>query len=128
MPIDMSKYASILYANQNSDPEQMDDSMYRPDGSVKSMKGYLGAMERPDGTVSTEISAGFEINGKEMDIPLMVPGLTKEEIDYLLTADIQGEDFFKNMPDSIPDKAIEHAKKRMKEGKSVFYQDGEETQ
>lgn len=128
MPIDMSKYASILYANQNSDPEQMDDSMYRPDGSVKSMKGYLGAMERPDGTVSTEISAGFEIDGKEMDIPLMVPGLTKEEIDYLLTADIQGEDFFKNMPDSIPDKAIEHAKKRMKEGKSVFYQDGEETQ
>ena len=128
MPIDMSKYASILYANQNSDPEQMDDSMYRPDGSVKSMKGYLGAMERPDGTVSTEISAGFEIDGKEMDIPLMVPGLTKEEIDYLLTADIQGEDFFKNMPDSIPDKAIAHAKKRMKEGKSVFYQDGEETQ
>ena len=128
MPIDMSKYASILYANQNSDPEQMDDSMYRPDGSVKSMKGYLGAMERQDGTVSTEISAGFEIDGKEMDIPLMVPGLTKEEIDYLLTADIQGEDFFKNMPDSIPDKAIEHAKKRMKEGKSVFYQDGEETQ
>ncbi len=128
MPIDMSKYASILYANQNSEPEQMDDSMYRPDGTVKSMKGYLGPMERPDGTVSTEISAGFEIDGKEMDIPLMVPGLTKEEVDYLLTADMNSEDFFKNMPESIQDKAIEHAKKRIKEGKSVFYQDGEETQ
>jgi hypothetical protein len=128
MAIDMSKYASILYANQNSSPDQMDDSMYRPDGSVKSMKGYLGAMERADGTVSTEISAGFEINGEEMDIPLMVPGLTKEEIDYLITTDIQGDDFFKNMPKSIVDKAIDHAEKRIKEGKNVFYQDGEENQ
>ena len=128
MAIDMSKYASVLYANQNSSPDQMDDSMYRPDGSVKSMKGYLGAIERPDGTVSTEISAGFEIDGKEMDIPLMVPGLTKEEINYLITTDIQGEDFFKNMPKSIEDKAINHAEKRIKEGKNVFYQDGEENQ
>lgn len=128
MAIDMSKYASVLYANQNSSPDQMDDSMYRPDGSVKSMKGYLGAIERADGTVSTEISAGFEINGEEMDIPLMVPGLTKEEIDYLITTDLEGEDFFKNMPKSIVDKAIDHAEKRIKEGKNVFYQDGEENQ
>lgn len=128
MPIDMSKYASILYANQNTGPDQMDDSMYRPDGTVKSMKGYLGAMERSDGTVSTEISAGFEIDGKEMDIPLMVPGLTKDEINYLMMADMDSEDFLKNMPESIQDKAIKHAKKRIKEGKNVFYQDGEETQ
>lgn len=128
MAIDMSKYASVLYANQNSSPDQMDDSMYRPDGSVKSMKGYLGAIERPDGTVSTEISAGYEIDGEEMDIPLMVPGLTKEEIDYLITTDIESEDFFKNMPKSIEDKAIAHARKRIKEGKSVFYQDGEENE
>jgi len=128
MAIDMNKYANVLYANQNSSPDQMDDSMYRPDGSIKSMKGYLGAIERPDGTVSTEISAGFEIDGKEMDIPLMVPGLTKEEINYLITTDIQGEDFFKNMPKSIVDKAIDHAEKRIKEGKNVFYQDGEENQ
>lgn len=128
MAIDMSKYASVLYANQNSSPDQMDDSMYRPDGSVKSMKGYLGAIERPDGTVSTEISAGYEIDGEEMDIPLMVPGLTKEEVDYLITTDTQSEDFFKNMPKSIEDKAIEHARKRIKEGKNVFYQDGEENQ
>lgn len=128
MAIDMSKYASVLYANQNSSPDQMDDSMYRPDGSVKSMKGYLGAIERSDGTVSTEISAGYEIDGEEMDIPLMVPGLTKEEIDYLITTDIESEDFFKNMPKSIEDKAIAHARKRIKEGKSVFYQDGEENE
>lgn len=114
--------ANILYPNQGKE----DPSMLRPDGSKKSMKGFLGPMERPDGGVSTEISAGFEIEGKEVDIPLMVPGLTKKEIDYLLNADIQGEDFFKNMPDSIQDKAIDHAKKRMKEGKSVFYVDGED--
>lgn len=115
--------ADILYPNQG---KEEDPSMFRPDGSKKSMKGFLGPMERPDGGISTEISAGYEINGKEVEIPLMVPGLTKKEIEYLLNADIQGEDFFKNMPRSIEDKAIAHAEKRMKEGKSVFYVDGED--
>jgi hypothetical protein len=32
----------------------------------------------------------------------------------------------KNMPSSIQDKAIKHAEKRMKEGKSVFYDDKED--
>jgi len=111
--------ADILYPNQGKDYGS------RPDGTKKG-RGFLGEMQRPDGDVSTEISAGFEIDGKEMDIPLMVPGLTKKELDYLLNADTEGEDFFKNMPDSIPEKAIDHAKKRMKEGKSVFYVDGED--
>lgn len=119
----MESIADILYPNQG---KEQDPSMLRPDGSKKSMKGFLGAMQRPDGGVSTEISAGFEINGKEMDIPLMVPGLNKKEIDYLLNTDIQGEDFFKNMPEGIVDKAISHAEKRMKDGKSVFYEDGED--
>jgi hypothetical protein len=111
--------AEILYPNQGKEYGD------RPDGTKKG-RGFLGEMQRLDGGVSTEISAGFEIDGKEVDIPLMVPSLTKKEIDYLLNADTQGEEFFKNMPESIADKAIDHAKKRMKEGKSVFYVDGED--
>jgi uncharacterized protein (UPF0218 family) len=61
-----------------------------------------------------------------MDIPLMVPGLNKKELDYLLKTDIADQEFLKNLPDSIAEKAIAHAEKRMKDGKSVFYVDGEE--
>lgn len=119
----MADLADILYPNQGKED---DPSMYRPDGSKKSMKGFLGPMQAADGKTSTEISAGFEINGQEMDIPLMVPGLTKKELDYLLKSNIDDESFMKNLPDSIVDKAIAHAEKRIKEGKSVFYVDGED--
>jgi uncharacterized protein (UPF0218 family) len=61
-----------------------------------------------------------------MDIPLMVPGLTKKELDYLLTTNTDDESFLKNLPGSIVEKAIAHAEKRIKEGKSVFYVDGED--
>jgi hypothetical protein len=115
--------ADILYPKQG---KEEDLSMLRPDGSKKSMKGFLGPMEAVGGKTSTEISAGFEINGKEMDIPLMVPGLTKKELDYLLKTDIDDEAFIKNLPNSIAEKAIAHAEKRMKDGKSVFYVDGED--
>jgi hypothetical protein len=111
--------ADILYPNQG-------DDMKRPDGTTKSMKGFLGAITRPDGKISTEISAGFEINGKETDSPLMVPGLTKKEIDYLIKTDMDSPTFMKNMPKAIQDKAIKHAEKRMKEGKSVFFDDQED--
>lgn len=91
----------------------------RPDGTLKG-KGFLGELKRPDGTVSTEISVGYEINGKQIDIPLIVPGLNKKELNYLLKTDIKSKDFFKNMPDGLEEKAIAHAKKRLSEGKSVF--------
>ena len=104
----------------------VDLNMLRPDGSQKSARGFLGPMEAVGGKTSTEISAGFEIGGKEMDIPLLVPGLTKKELDYLLKTDISDKTFMKNLPESIRYKAITHAEKRIKDGKSVFYVDGEE--
>jgi hypothetical protein len=91
----------------------------RPDGSAKG-NGFFGELKRPDGGVSTEISVGVGINGKEMDIPLIVPTLTKKELNYLLSTDIKGKSFFNNMPPSIMDKAYEHAKTRIKSGMSPF--------
>ncbi len=99
----------------------------RVDGSAKG-DGWLGPRTRPDGNVSTEISAGVEINGKEQEIPLMVPGLNKTEMDYLMTQDPDQEknpDFFKNMPAGLLDKATAFAEKRIAEGKSPFKQPGE---
>lgn len=89
----------------------------RTDGSEKGM-GWLGLRQRPDGTVSSEISVGLEVNGKEMDVPVMVPGLTKDEVHWLLTTPV--EQIAHKLPRSIAEKASDFAKARIAEGKSPF--------
>lgn len=108
---DFAKIADRLYP---ATPNRGKDYGYgkRSDGAFKG-PGFLGPLKRPDGNVSTELSVGVGIDGKEMDIPLIVPTLTKKEIDHLLK---DGEP-----TDKMVGKAIEHAVKRMKEGKSVFF-------
>ena len=83
----------------------------RPDGTTKG-KGFLGELKRPDGGISTEISVGVEIDGKEVEIPTLVPTLSKEEIDYLLEDGKPTKE--------IVDKAVAHAKSRMQKGQSPF--------
>jgi len=90
----------------------------RKDGTPKG-KGFLGELKRPDGKVSTELSIGVDFDGKETEIPSLVPTLTQEEVDYLLEG---------NEPTpEIVQKAVDHAKGRMSEGKSPFA-DEEEAQ
>jgi len=93
--------------------QQMPASPFGPrtDGSAKGM-GYFGEIKRPDGKVSTEISVGVNIEGKELEIPLLVPGLTKSEIQHLLN---DGEP-----TDAIVGKAVLFARQRMKKGLSPF--------
>lgn len=91
----------------------------RPDGTKKGT-GFFGEIKRPDGNVMTEISIGVGLNGKETNIPLIVPTLTKQEMDYLLKNDPKSKTFMNKMPPSIIDKAVDHAVMRMKEGKSPF--------
>jgi len=91
----------------------------RADGSTKGT-GWLGLLKRPDGNVSSEISVGVEIRGKETEIPLMVPGLTKSELDYLMTNNPEGKTFLSKMPPSIMNKAVAHAHKQITAGKSPF--------
>ena len=88
----------------------------RPDGTAKG-SGWLGVLQRPDGRVSTEISVGVNIDGKETLIPTMVPTLTKQEVDWLLTNDVSDP---RSIPQPIIDKAVAHAKKQIAAGKSPF--------
>lgn len=98
----------------------------RADGTKKGT-GYFGVLNRPDGGVSTEISIGVNINGKEVEIPTMVPTLTKEELDYLLTNPVDKEDLLDTpIGQSIGNKAVEYSKQRMNKGLNPFYQEGEE--
>ena len=98
------------------DPAKQDTSKWdkRPDGSAKG-NGFLGLLQRPDGKVSSEISVGVTINGQQMDIPTLVPTLTRAEVKTLLTVKSA-----KDIPDSIIAKAADFAKARIAAGKSVF--------
>jgi len=98
----------------------------RADGTKKGT-GFFGEIKRPDGSVMTEISIGVGLNGKETEIPLIVPTLTKREMDYLLKSDIESTQFMEQMPPSIIEKAVDHAASRMKLGKSPFADENEST-
>ena len=83
----------------------------RQDGSRKG-PGFLGELKRPDGSVSTELSIGVNLNGQEMEIPSLVPTLHPLEINHLL----QG-----NRPTRvIINKAVDHAQSRILKGLPVF--------
>ena len=91
----------------------------RPDGTKKG-NGYLGVLSLPNGGVTTEYtvqSNAVKIDGKRIDFPTLVPTLTQKEVDLMVNDIIpNGGD----IPEEIMQKAIKHAKKRIKEGKSVF--------
>jgi len=109
--LDVEGYAQGGAVDKDSDYGYGD----RPDKTKKGL-GYFGELERPDGTgVMTEYSIGVPINDKEMDIPTLVPTLTAEEVQHILNIK-DGE----HIPHNIVSKAIEHAHKRIKEGKPVF--------
>jgi hypothetical protein len=111
-----------LASKQKVDATQEDRSSWgkRPDGSQKGA-GFFGVLKRPDGGISTEISVGLPINGKEMDVPTLVPTLTEDEKNWLLTHDIKDK-----IPESIMKKAKAHAEERIKAGKSPFASPEEE--
>lgn len=91
----------------------------RPDGTKKG-GGYLGVLSLPNGGVTTEYtvqSNAVKIDGKRIDFPTLVPTLTQKEIDLMVNDIIPNK---KSIPEEIMQKAIKHAKKRIKEGKSVF--------
>lgn len=96
---------------------------YRADGSKKSAQGYLGPVKNNvTGGTMTEVSIGVEMNGQEIEIPAMVPGLTQEEIDTLANMELEGN--AANIPESIKQKAEAHARQRLAKGRSPFYMDG----
>ena len=83
----------------------------RPDGSLKG-SGWLGSQKRPDGKESSELTVGVNLGGEETDLPLMVPSLTKDEVNHLLSG--------KRATRQIMDKAVNHALARKAAGKSPY--------
>ena len=90
----------------------------RADGTEKG-DGYFGPLQMKDGSgsVATEISVGVNIDGREMEVPTLVPTLTQAERDHLLSGRAPTQEIVR--------KAAEHARGRIAAGKSPFAQPGE---
>ena len=92
----------------------------RPDGTITG-PGWLGTQPSVNGMVNTEISFGVQINGKEVDIPALVPGLKEKHLNYLRTT--PEEDIFTADPamfKEIRNIAEPFARNRIKKGLSPF--------
>ena len=86
----------------------------REDGTAKG-SGWLGEIPVKGTTnVATEKSISVEIDGAEVLIPAIVPGLTKEELDAVVNKPMS------DWPKTVIAKATAHAIKRMKQGASPF--------
>jgi|TARA_R110000822_G_scaffold22788_1_gene70998 predicted RNA-binding protein with PUA domain len=78
----------------------------------KKYTGWKGIHINKEGKKVTEHSMGFGMNGKEVEIPMIVPSTTKEELDIILNG--------KKVTPAMIKKATDHAKQRMAQGKSPF--------
>ena len=64
----------------------------------KKGKGYFGPLNRPDKSVSTELSFTFlrpEFNNAEIEAPLLVPSLSQDEVKLLLSGSKPTTDIYK---------------------------------
>jgi hypothetical protein len=115
----------LEFSNWRPDLQNPNPKDFRPDGTRKGL-GFLGPLKRPDGGVSSEISIGVGLDGKEIDIPTMVPTLARHEVNYLLTTpEDKIQEVDPELYKSIFGKAVSFAKSRLKSGKSVFAEEGE---
>ena len=117
-------YSGEVNVTGNSSDHIGRDLGKRVDGTNKG-KGFLGLLRRPDGRVSGEITIGVMHEGKHILIPLLVPTLNQQEIDYLLSSPLDSKLCQSEIGKKIKQKAIAHAKMRIRNGKSPFAQESD---
>lgn len=82
-----------------------------PGDSSKKGRGYYGLMRNTKGQDVSEFSIGVTIKGNNYHVPSLVPGLTRREIDEVLSGEVS---------ESVERKATAWALKRINEGRPVF--------
>lgn len=102
-------------------PDNTQDYGYgkREDGTNKGL-GYFGMIPRTDdpSLKSSELSYSYNINGKDILMPAIVPTLTREELNLLLSGQPPNK--------AMEDKMVDHAMQRIRAGKNTFAQPGEQ--
>ena len=75
-------------------------------------RGFFGEIPNAGGGSSTELSSSFDVNGQRVDHPLLVPTLTPEEIQRLVSGGSPTPEIYS--------KAQAWALQRVKDGQSPF--------
>lgn len=87
----------------------------REDGTPKGC-GWYGELKRPDGSISTEIS----VESDGLFMPLLAPGLTQDQIAYLLNTPVDSLDLHHGIGAAILANAIDSARSLHAVGHSAF--------
>ena len=114
-------FAENQEALDNREPIPRRD-MLRSDGSTKSARGFLGAFPDRYGKMMTEQTISVEIDGKEVEMPAIVPTTTPDEIELLASGNVNWQSPRGQL---IRDKAVANYRDRVSRGLSPYYQDGE---
>lgn len=118
--VDVSGYAPASKSTDYTQKEK--ENIFRIDGTTKG-EGYLGTLKSADGKDVTEYSIVVEIDGKEIEIPSIVPTLNDNELNLMLNDIIPNN---KEIPKEIIDKSIEFYKERERAGLPAFAEKGEQ--
>lgn len=82
-------------------------------------QGFMGEVPVPGGGVATEYSMDMDLNGKQVQMPSIVPTLSPQELGRVLAS--ASSDGAMPIPDDIAQKAADHAAYRMAMGQSPFW-------
>jgi hypothetical protein len=83
--------------------------------------GYFGILKNSNGQDVTEFSIGVEVNGKEIEIPTLVPTLNEDEIQNVLDASAGKA----ALSQEVIKKAQEFSMQRIRNGLSPFKVSGD---
>lgn len=113
--------SSVPQQNLESNSENGSLDYGRRNDGAKKGRGYFGELKMKDGSndFATEISIGVNIDGKEIEIPTLVPTLSESEKNWLLKGNDPNDR--STIGEAIIDKAVKHAKGRIASNQSPFY-------
>jgi len=114
MPISL---ADLLYPNVGG----ISKDLMAPTPEADKVPSFFDTKKKSPVDLTTHV----EINGTKTEVPLLVPTLNKKEVDHLKELDPNDKDAVSKIPQSIIDKATEHAKKRIDDKKSQFFIPGD---
>lgn len=83
----------------------------RANGTPKG-RGYFGEIKMKDGSVMTELGVNETVDGEDVHYPLIHPGISREDLDYLAAG--------KKPTGAMYDAALGHAMKRRAAGRDPF--------
>ena len=118
IPLDLNWQKKEEFKKEKIDVQKND--LLRVDGTKKSEEGYLGPIiNNTNNQTMTEVSVQFDDVLGGSPIPILVPGQSEEDLEWLRNNPIEGN--ASNFPETLKAVAIRHAMERNKAGLDPFF-------